>query len=146
MVMLDVHTCHYCFGLMRGSNDVMCKFPFNHKVTFCLYYQTPALRHIIDFFRPDIKPNSFQRSQSEMNIASGIPKFFPLAMIQEENNSFVRDDTMFIKIMVDFGDIPKILLSYILSLNPGLPMHIQQLMIKQETERREQQQSQQAPI
>ncbi|CAF3112649.1 unnamed protein product [Rotaria sp. Silwood2] len=81
-----------------------------------------------------------------MNIASGIPKFFPLAMIQEENNSFVRDDTMFIKIMVDFGDIPKILLSYILSLNPGLPMHIQQLMIKQETERREQQQSQQAPI
>ncbi|CAF2754255.1 unnamed protein product [Rotaria sp. Silwood2] len=80
-----------------------------------------------------------------MNIASGIPKFFPLAMIQQEGNPYVRDDTMFIKVMVDFGDMPKTLLPYALSLNPGLPMHIQQLLIKQETERRAQQQSQPTP-
>ncbi|CAF1518816.1 unnamed protein product [Rotaria sordida] len=80
-----------------------------------------------------------------MNIASGIPKFFPLTMIQQEGNPYVRDDTMFIKVMVDFGDMPKTLLPYALSLNPGLPMHIQQLMIKQEIERRAQQQSQQTP-
>jgi len=36
-----------------------------------------------------------------MNIASGIPEFFPLAMIQQEGNPYVRDDTMFIKVMVD---------------------------------------------
>ncbi|CAF1139365.1 unnamed protein product [Rotaria sp. Silwood1] len=81
-----------------------------------------------------------------MNIASGIPKFFPLTMIQQENNPYVRDDTMFIKVLVDFDDIPKTLLPYVLSLNPGLPMHTQQLVIKQEAERRAQQQSQQASV
>jgi hypothetical protein len=134
------------FVLMRGPNDAILKFPFNYKVTFCLYDQTPQLRHIIDSFRPDIKSNSFQRPRSEMNIASGIPKFFPLAMIQQEGNPYVRDDIMFIKVMVDFGDMPKTLLPYALSLNPGLPMHVQQMMIKQEAERRaQQQQSGQTP-
>jgi hypothetical protein len=131
---------------MRGPNDAILKFPFNYKVTFCLYDQTPQLRHIIDSFRPDIKSNSFQRPRSEMNIASGIPKFFPLTMIQQEGNPYVRDDTMFIKVMVDFGDMPTTLLPYGLSLNPGLPMHTQQMMIKQEAERSaSQQQSQQTP-
>ncbi|UJR26901.1 hypothetical protein I4U23_008211 [Adineta vaga] len=37
------------------------------------------------------------------------------------------------------------LLPYALSLNPGLPMHIQQTMIRQETDRRAQQQAQQTP-
>jgi hypothetical protein len=131
------------FVLMRGPNDAILKFPFNYKVTFCLYDQTPQLRHIIDSFRPDIKSNSFQRPRSEMNIASGIPKFFHLAVIQQEGNPYVRDDAMFIKVMVDFGDMPEPLLRYALSLNPGLPMHIQQTKIKQEVERRAQQQSQQ---
>ncbi len=133
------------FVLMRGLNDPILKFPFNYKVTFCMYDQTSAQRHIIDSFRPDIKSNSFQRPRSDMNIASGIPKFFPLAMIQQEGNPYVRDDTMFIKIMVDFGDMPKTLLPYALSLNPGLPTEIQQLMIKKEAERRAQQQPQQQP-
>ncbi|CAF3692052.1 unnamed protein product [Rotaria sp. Silwood1] len=127
------------FVLMRSVNDPILKFPFNYKVTFCLYDQTPAQRHIIDSFRPDIRSSSFQRPRSDMNIASGIPKFFPLEMIQQEANPYVRDDTMFIKIMVDFGDIPKTLLPYALSLNPGVPTHIQQAMMKQEAERRSQQ-------
>jgi TNF receptor-associated factor 2 len=131
------------FVLMRGPNDAILKFPFNYKVTFCLYDQTPQVRHIIDSFRPDIKSNSFQRPRSEMNIASGIPKFFPLAMIQQEGNPYVRDDTMFIKVMVDFGDIPKTLLPFAFSLNPGLPTNIQQDIIRQEAERRAQPQTSQ---
>jgi TNF receptor-associated factor 2/TNF receptor-associated factor 3 len=127
------------FVLMRSEYDAILKFPFNYKVTFCLYDQTPAQRHIIDSFRPDIKSNSFQRPRSEMNIASGIPKFFPLAMIQQEGNPYVRDNTIFIKVMVDFGDMPKTILPYALSLNPGLPTNVQQNMIKQETEKRTQQ-------
>jgi len=134
------------FVLMRGPNDGILKFPFSYKVTFCLYDQTSAQRHIIDSFRPDVRSNSFQKPRSEMNIASGIPKFFPLAMIQQEGNPYVQDDTMFIRIMVNFGDMPKILVTFALSLNPGLPMHIQQVMIKQESDRRaQQQQSQQTP-
>ncbi|CAF1222487.1 unnamed protein product, partial [Rotaria magnacalcarata] len=131
------------FVLMRGPNDAILKFPFNYEVTFCLYDQTPEQRHIIDSFRPDIRSSNFQRPRLEMNIASGIPKFFPLAMIQQADNPYVRDDTMFIKVMVDFNDMPKTLLPYALILNPGFPMHVQQLLIKQEAERRAQQQQQQ---
>ena len=64
-----------------------------------MYDQTPNQRHIIDSFRPDIKSNSFQRPRSDMNIASGIPKFAPLTVIEQEGNPYVRDDTMFIKII-----------------------------------------------
>ncbi|CAF3419900.1 unnamed protein product [Rotaria sp. Silwood1] len=123
------------FVLMRGPNDAILKFPFNYKVTFCLYDQTPQQRHIIDSFRPDVRSSSFQRPRSEMNIASGIPKFFPLTMIQQEGNPYVRDDTMFIKVMVGFAEMPKTVLPYALSLNPGLPTNVQQYIIKQEIER-----------
>jgi hypothetical protein len=43
---------------------------------------------------------------------------------------------MFIKVMVDFGDMSYRLLPYALSLNPGLPIHIQQSMITQEADKR----------
>ena len=36
------------FVLMRGPNDAILKFPFDYKVTFCLYDQTPQQRHIIE--------------------------------------------------------------------------------------------------
>ncbi|CAF2767716.1 unnamed protein product [Rotaria sp. Silwood2] len=126
------------FVLMRDLNDPILKFPFNYKVTFCLYDQTPSRQHIIDSFQPDIKSSSFQRPRSDMNIASGIPKFIPLEAIQQEGSPYIRNDTMFIKIMIDFGEIPKTLLPYVLSLNPGLPTHVQQAIIKQEAERRTQ--------
>jgi hypothetical protein len=79
-----------------------------------------------------------------MNIASGIPKFFPLAMIQQEGNPYVQKDTIYIKIMVDFVGIPNTLLPYALSLNPGIPTQIQQIMIRQEAERRARQQAENA--
>ena len=129
------------FVLMRGPNDAILKFPFSYKVSFCLFDQTSQQRHIIDSFRPDTRSNSFQRPRSEMNIASGIPKFFPLTMIEQEGNSYVRDDTMFIRVMVDFGDIPKALLPYAMSLDPGIPTTIQQELVKRESERRSQQNS-----
>ncbi|CAF4972647.1 unnamed protein product [Rotaria sp. Silwood1] len=124
------------FVLMRSRNDPILKFPFNYKVTFCLYDQTPQQRHIIDSFRPDIRSSSFQRPRSDMNIASGIPKFFPLTLIQQEGNPYVRNDTIFIKVMIDFDNLPKTLLPFALSLNPGLPTHVQQHIIKQELDRR----------
>jgi hypothetical protein len=124
------------FVVMRGPNDAVLKFPFNYKVTFCLHDQTPGQRHIIDSFRPDVRSSSFQRPRSETNIASGIPKFFPLVMIQPEGSPYVRDDTMFIKVVVDFGDMPKTLVPFAMSLNPGFPSSVQQEMIRQEAERR----------
>ncbi|CAF4745666.1 unnamed protein product, partial [Rotaria sp. Silwood2] len=46
-----------------------------------------------------------------MNIASGIPKFCPLKIIQQEGNPYIRDDVMFIRIMIDLGNIHKTLLA-----------------------------------
>jgi hypothetical protein len=71
-----------------------------------------------------------------MNIASGIPKFFPLPIIQQDNNPYVRDDCMFIRCIVDFASTPKTMLPYICSINPGLPTTIQRKMIQAEIERR----------
>ncbi|CAF1236819.1 unnamed protein product [Didymodactylos carnosus] len=116
--------------------------PFDFKVTFCLYDQSGQQRHIIDSFRPDTNSNSFQRPRSEMNIASGIPKFFPLSMIIRDDNHYIKNDTMFIKCLIDFSDISKIILPYVLSLNPALPHHVQRNMIRVETERRVQLQQQ----
>jgi hypothetical protein len=123
------------FVLMRGEYDAILQFPFVYKVIFCLYDQTPAQRHIIDSFRPDIKSSSFQRPRSVMNIASGIPKFLPLSMIQQEGNPYVRNDKIIIKVIVDFGDMSKTMLSYALTLNPGLPPNEQEAQRRMEMEK-----------
>ena len=127
------------FVLMRSENDSLLKFPFHYKVTFCMYDQTPNQRHIIDSFRPDIKSNSFQLPRSDMNIASGIPEFVPLGSIQREGSPYLKDDTMFIKIIINFDEVSEAVLPYALSLNPGLPNYVQQQLIRQEIERRSQQ-------
>ncbi|CAF3915133.1 unnamed protein product [Rotaria magnacalcarata] len=59
----------------------------------------------------------FQRLKSEMNIDNVTAKLFSLVMIQHKANRHVQDDTIFINIMVDFGDMSK------------TPMHIKQLLI-----------------
>lgn len=124
---------------MRGPHDSLLEFPFTYKVTFCLYDQTGQQGHVIDSFRPDTKSNSFQRPRSNMNIASGIPKFIALSKIENPANPYIKDDTMFIKVLVDFENIPKNRLLYILSLNPALPTHIQHRLIPRDFEKISQQ-------
>jgi hypothetical protein len=76
-----------------------------------------------------------------MNIASGIPKFFALVDLNqpEEINRYIVNDTMFIKILIDFVGIPKTMLAFIFSLNIALPLQIQQKLIDEEMKRREKQ-------
>ncbi len=128
------------FVLMRGEYDAVLQFPFTFKVTFCLYDQTDQQKHIIDTILPDVKSISFQRPRFNMNPASGISKFFPLAILQQDNNPYIRNDTMFIKIVVHFVDRPRTLLPYIIGINSGLPTPIQQIMINHEVEKQIQQQ------
>ncbi|CAF0793247.1 unnamed protein product, partial [Didymodactylos carnosus] len=120
------------FVIMRGEYDAILKWPFNFKVTFCLFDQSGQQKHIIDSFRPNINSNSFQRPRNEMNIASGIPKFFP---ILQDGSNYIQHDIMYIKCFIDFGNISKIILPYALSLDPALPHHVQRNMIQTETER-----------
>uniref|UniRef100_A0A3B4BLJ1 TNF receptor-associated factor n=1 Tax=Periophthalmus magnuspinnatus TaxID=409849 RepID=A0A3B4BLJ1_9GOBI len=87
------------FVVMRGHSDALLKWPFNQKVTLMLLDQNNR-EHIIDAFRPDISSSSFQRPVSDMNIASGCPLFCPLAKL-DSKNTYIRDDTIFIKAIVD---------------------------------------------
>ncbi|KAG9354575.1 hypothetical protein JZ751_001288 [Albula glossodonta] len=87
------------FVVMRGQSDALLKWPFNQKVTLMLLDQNNR-EHVIDAFRPDVTSSSFQRPVSEMNIASGCPLFCPLSKL-DSKNSYIRDDTIFIKAIVD---------------------------------------------
>uniref|UniRef100_A0A7M4FXW2 TNF receptor-associated factor n=1 Tax=Crocodylus porosus TaxID=8502 RepID=A0A7M4FXW2_CROPO len=87
------------FVVMKGPSDALLRWPFNQKVTLMLLDQNNR-EHIIDAFRPDVTSSSFQRPVSEMNIASGCPLFCPVSKM-EAKNSYVRDDAIFIKAIVD---------------------------------------------
>ncbi|CAF1454114.1 unnamed protein product [Rotaria sordida] len=129
------------FSLMKGEYDAVLKWPFHFKVTFCLLDQTGNNRHIIDSFYPDVKSSSFQRPRDEANIASGIPKFFPLPMLLQDDNGYVREDTIYIKIIIALNETPKMMLPFMLTLNPALPSYVQENLINQEIAKRQQQQT-----
>ena len=54
---------------------------------------------MIDEFQSDPQSSSFQRPESDMNIASGLPLFVPLDSL--DNRQYIKDDVMFVKIIVD---------------------------------------------
>uniref|UniRef100_A0A8C3WUI4 TNF receptor-associated factor n=1 Tax=Catagonus wagneri TaxID=51154 RepID=A0A8C3WUI4_9CETA len=87
------------FVLMKGPNDALLRWPFNQKVTLMLLDQD-GREHVIDAFRPDVTSSSFQRPLGDMNIASGCPLFCPLSKM-EARGSYVRDDAVFVKAIVD---------------------------------------------
>lgn len=90
------------FVLMRGEFDPLLRWPFRQKVTFMLLDQN-NVEHVIDAFRPDPNSSSFQRPRRETNIASGCPLFLPLADLN--NHSYIKDDALFIKVIVDCSDL-----------------------------------------
>ena len=90
------------FVVMRGQYDALLRWPFRQKVTFMLLDQD-NVEHVIDAFRPDPNSSSFQRPRRETNIASGCPMFCSLAELN--NHAYVRDDAMFLKIIVDISDL-----------------------------------------
>uniref|UniRef100_A0A8C9TQV6 TNF receptor-associated factor n=1 Tax=Scleropages formosus TaxID=113540 RepID=A0A8C9TQV6_SCLFO len=88
------------FVVMKGEYDALLSWPFRHKVTFFLLDQNQK-EHVIDAFRPDLSSSSFQRPVTDMNVASGCPLFFPLAKLRSTRHAYCKDDTLFIKCVVD---------------------------------------------
>ena len=135
--------------VLRGRFDAILKWPFSYRVSFCLFDQrtmidsngTQQAKHMIQSFRPDQNSSSFQRPRSAMNIASGIPKFVPLVDLNqpEQINRYIINDTMFIKVLIDFLGVPKSILPFIFNLNSALPLQIQQKLVDEEIARRNEQ-------
>ena len=88
------------FVIMRGQYDAILSWPFKQKVTLMLLDQNNR-EHVIDAFRPDASSSSFRRPQSAMNIASGVPLFCQWSHVEDRRHAYIKDDKMFLKILVD---------------------------------------------
>ena len=96
----------FFFAIMRGPIDELLPWPFKQKVTLTLINQE-GKKHVTDSFRPDPHSSSFQRpGRREMNIASGCPMFIRQELLL--NGGFVKDDSIYIRVMVETSDLPKI--------------------------------------
>ncbi|XP_065899584.1 TNF receptor-associated factor 3-like [Dysidea avara] len=90
------------FVLMRGEYDPLLQWPFEHKVSLILVDQDQK-KHLVQTFKPNVQSSSFQKPKSDMNVASGCPEFAKLSIL--DNPSYVKDDVMYIKAVVDTSKI-----------------------------------------
>ena len=88
--------------LMKGEHDKLLQWPFQSKVNLILIDQLHK-KHLIQTFKPNPRSSSFQRPKTDMNVASGFPEFADLSVL--DDTSYVDNDEMFIKAVVDISDI-----------------------------------------
>ena len=86
------------FVVMRGEFDNILQWPFTHKVTFRLLNQG-AGQDIVDSFLSDAMSSSFKKPKTDMNVASGCPRFVSISDVK--SGGFIADDSIFIKVKVD---------------------------------------------
>ena len=89
------------FVVMRGEFDNILQWPFTHKVTFRLLNQG-AGQDVVDSFLPDPMSSSFKKPKTDMNVASGCPRFVSISDVK--TGGFIANDTIFIKVKVE--DVP----------------------------------------
>ena len=88
------HYISYFLTIMKGEYDALLEWPFQHMVTMTLVNQK-GNNNIVQSFRPNPTSTSFHQPKSDMNVASGCPKFAPLSIL--DNPEFVVDDVAFFK-------------------------------------------------
>ncbi|XP_078085864.1 TNF receptor-associated factor 5-like isoform X1 [Mustelus asterias] len=94
------------FVVMKGDYDSLLSWPFKQKVSLILLDQGPKKNHVVELFKADANSTSFRRPVSEMNIASGCPKFMSHTVLESgKTATFIKDDTLFIKVIVDLSDL-----------------------------------------
>ena len=91
------------FVLMRSEHDDLLPFPFKQSVRFTLLNQANQAESITEAFAPDLKSQSFQKPEGEMNVASGFPKFARQTVLQDER--FTRGNVIYIKAQVDIAGL-----------------------------------------
>ncbi|XP_071490776.1 TNF receptor-associated factor 3-like [Diadema antillarum] len=94
--------------IMRGPYDAVQPWPFKEKITFQLVNQAdPINRSIVESFRPDPTSSSFKRPTSERNIGAGFPLFVKIQQVEDLNQGFLKDDTLYLKIISQTSDVPQ---------------------------------------
>lgn len=93
------------FVVMRGEFDSLLQWPFRQRVTLMLLDQSGKKNHITETFKADPNSSSFKRPDGEMNIASGCPRFIAHSMLESTRSVYLREDTLFLKVVVDLSDL-----------------------------------------
>ncbi|XP_048212995.1 TNF receptor-associated factor 5 isoform X1 [Perognathus longimembris pacificus] len=93
------------FVVMRGEFDSLLQWPFRQRVTLMLLDQSGKKNHIMETFKADPNSSSFKRPDGEMNIASGCPRFVAHSTLEHVKNTYIKDDTLFLKVAVDLTDL-----------------------------------------
>ena len=91
------------FVLMKSEHDCLLSWPFKQTVRFTLINQVNQESSISEAFAPDLSSPSFQQPSSEMNVASGFPKFVRQSILQDEE--FTKGNAIFIKAQVDLNGL-----------------------------------------
>ncbi|KAB0380010.1 hypothetical protein FD755_007794 [Muntiacus reevesi] len=93
------------FVVMRGEFDSLLQWPFRQRVTLMLLDQSGKKNHIMETFKADPNSSSFKRPDGEMNIATGCPRFVAHSTLENAKNTYIKDDTLFLKMAVDLSDL-----------------------------------------
>ena len=123
------------FIFLRGEFDAILHYPFCFPVFFGLVDQSTQRKHIIRKLSPDLFSRNYQRPQTDMTIAGEVLEFVPLEILRQENNPYILDNTMFIRVMINFNNMPDNLIPYAMNIDPALMNSLQQTMIEQERDK-----------
>ena len=99
-------------------------------MTFSLFNRNQRKNHFLISFRSDRTSASFQRPQSEMNDAFCIPKFVPLAALEQTDSPYIDGNSIFIEMLTLKHPASIDLLPSLMDIDLALPVEIQKHQIE----------------
>ena len=90
------------FTIFRGDYDGILEWHFPYRVTVYLLDITKNGKHIVHSIEPDSRKEIFGRPSADANIPCLISEFCAVKDISENQSQYVADDSIFIRVHVDF--------------------------------------------
>ncbi|CAF1416052.1 unnamed protein product [Rotaria sp. Silwood1] len=88
--------------LMQDNHNTIFHWPFKFNVTFTLLNQLSSNNNQSISFWFNTTSSCFQHSTTDINIVDGTSTFLSLDLFEKNQNQYVQNDTMFIKVEIDF--------------------------------------------
>ena len=90
------------FTIIRGEYDPILFWPFSYPLTFCLVDLAGTKKHILKSVVPDSQEAIFGRPCSDANKPYCIDEFCQFDALIDAQSRFIRDQSMFLKLHIDF--------------------------------------------
>ena len=95
----DTHLSVF-FVVMQSEYDSVLVWPLMRKVSLILMSQSSGKDWANHFFS-DPDSDCFKRPKTNMNLATGCPLFVPHTMLESTDSGYLKDDTIYIKCVVE---------------------------------------------